>query len=226
MSKDDETATKTVLDVLADKNIAGLTFTLGDFGVVPKMYADVSGAIRNKKITVLVEASLKSTKVQALYVNELKLGDKNYFLYNTIFLRDPDLTGGAADPRERINTAFNAMMGIVHECTHAGFDQRKLKKVTTAYNEGAAYIAGAMFGVAKMREMGGKPEKIHPPSSPVSIESIAWNIALKLEGARDRTVATGKANALFVEIGKKPEYKDKMKDIVTLDGIDQTWGPR
>jgi hypothetical protein len=31
------------------------------------------------------------------------------------------------------------------------------------------------------------------------------------------------ANALFVEIGKMPEYKDKMKDIVTLDGVNQKW---
>jgi hypothetical protein len=222
MSKDDETAKKTVLAVLADKNIAPINFTLGDYSVAPKMYGEVADAIKTNKVTVLVEASLKSTKVQALYVNELKLPN-GQFMYNLMLLRDPDLAGGVTDAKQKINTEFNAMMGIVHESTHAGFDARKLKKVTTPYNEGAAYIAGAIFGVAKMRDMGGKPEKIYAGAATTDIHSVAWNIALKLEGAKNRTVPKDSANALFVEIGKMPEYKDKMKDIVTLDGVNQKW---
>jgi hypothetical protein len=102
-------------------------------------------------------------------------------------------------------------------------DARKLKKVTTPYNEGAAYIAGAIFGVAKMRDMGGKPEKVYASTPKPDIHSVAWGIALSLEKAKDKTVPKDSANALFVEIGKMPEYKDKMKDIVTLDGVDQKW---
>jgi hypothetical protein len=222
MSKDNETAKKTVLGVLADKNINTIKFALGDFSVSPQMYGEVADAIKKDKITVLVEASLKNTKVQAIYINELKL-QNGTAMYNLMLLRDPDLVGGVTDPKQKINTAFNAMTGIVHECTHAGFDARKLKKVNTPHNEGAAYIAGAMFAVAKMREMGGKPEKVFTDPNKVDIHSVAWSIALKLENAKDKTVAKADFNALSVEIGKQPEYKDKMNDIVPNDGVDQKW---
>src|SRR5262245_57772187 len=121
MSADDD-ATKLVLRVLSDPAIAGINFDLDAISVSPAIYREISQAIKDNKITVMVAPGRLESDESALYVPELKNPDGTV-LYDVIILRTPELGSSIKEQVKRISA-------IVHECTHAGFAARKVPNMT------------------------------------------------------------------------------------------------
>ena len=166
-AEDDRKATQLVLDALQRSEIGKINFQIGGVGVTPRLYQQVTQAIAKKTITVMVAPTLLTEKEGAKYIPELKLQNGNVF-YDLIVLRSPDLGRGNGDKVET-----EAM--FVHECTHAGFNLIKAKDMTHALEEAAAYTAEALFEIARLITLGGKPEKVIR-TRPINI--AAWALAL------------------------------------------------
>src|SRR5215210_6899008 len=121
-AEDDKKATEMVLKLLEDKSLEKVAFSMNKISVSPSMYAKVSQAIKEKKITVVVNPKLLHNNEGGRYYATLPL-DKDTEFYDVLVLRSPVLGKGLIDQ-------FYAAEAIVHECTHAGFDLLEVPKMT------------------------------------------------------------------------------------------------
>ncbi|MFO1349623.1 MAG: hypothetical protein U1F68_02600 [Gammaproteobacteria bacterium] len=220
-AEDDAKAKKMVIEVLKSPLIDKIKFTIGSFSIAPAMYEEVRKAIENDKIAVLVDTKSPpagAEGIDAAYINDLRL-ENDTILYDLLVLRFLDLGESTKDEKERIKTYMTRTMMIVHECTHAAMDLRKVKKITHKSNEAAAYVAGALFIVASVRDLNGNPEKLEFKKQ----YGPAHKIALYLENAKEKVVPRKLLNELSTEIIKLPAYKDKADNIVTNDGVGRPW---
>jgi hypothetical protein len=219
------------LKVLQDKSINQINFTMGDISVSPSMYENVSKAITDGKITVIVQPDALKPNESGKYFSELPI-NKDKVFYNVIVLRSTDLGSG-------VNEQFHRAEAIVHECTHAGFDLLKVPKMTHTQDEAGAYAAQSLFAIAKMLELKGDPEKVKPRER---IESAAWDIALLLNKqatspplispryrvnywtSPDFAVALWTAwDKLNIAIRNSDEYKATAENIVKHEGVGRPW---
>ncbi len=213
---DDEKAKQLVLAVLKDSSVQKINFTLGKVNVDASDYARVAEAIRSGKITVLYEASLtQGSKIQAHYVRKLALST-GLEMYDVILVGFTDLGKTTADE-------FVRQKLIVHECTHAMFDMLKTSMIELE-NEAAAYVAGAMFGLAKLATMG-RATKKNPNGR---LEGAAWDLARHLEPGLIRGVnwwiqLMPKWFALLSAIADDPNYGPKVGKTSDNDGVGRPW---
>lgn len=210
MSNENEQAKAMVLGILKHEALANLDFKLNKRHVQPKMYKLVAQAIEAGQITVLFAPTFVKTDSLGIYLPEIKFdsGDK---WYDVLALRFYDLGSTT-------NDAFLRATAIIHECTHAGFDMLKLKKMSHLEHEAGAYIAATIFLIATL-----KAQKIfHAVSTPVNpIGKAAWDIAL-LELA-DKDISKKQYNALFDAIGQDENYKPNVKKMAGNDGVGKDW---
>lgn len=210
MSAQDDEAKKTVLAVLKHSALNMVDFKLNKRKINPDLFAKVVAAIERGDITVLALPGQLPAGTSGRYFPVLKMANDQEW-YDVLVL-------GFTTLGTTVDQKMNAAQVIVHECTHAGFDLLKLKKMTHLEHEAAAYIAGARFVVESMIEMGGKPEAV---SFTQEIEKAAWAIALVQ--AEGETVSTKLYNALDVAIMKHPEYKADAKKYAVNDGVGRKW---
>jgi hypothetical protein len=208
-AEDDKKATETVLAVLQDKSINKMRFKLNRREISPSLYQGVAKAIKDKKITVLVQPDLLASGEAGRYYSELKVG-KDMIFYDVLVLRSPTLGANVAEK-------FNSAQVIIHECTHAGFDLLKLANMTHAEHEAASYIAGALFMIESMLAMKGDPSKV---TFTEKIEQTAWKIGL-LE-AKDQSVPKALYTELDAAIRAHPSYKHA-GDTAKNDGVGREW---
>jgi len=214
---DDQTATATAVSVLSDSSISAINFGGSGISVSSSMYAQVSKAITEKKITVVVLPSSLKSNVDGEYLPVLTLPGHEW--YDVLVLRWPDLGTTRNDQIGRAAT-------IVHECTHAGFDLLQVPDMTHVMHEAGAYVAEAMFVAAKMLSLGGDPSRVRP-SEP--IHAAALDIALHLNsGAAGVPVSyfvslIEKWNKLYTAILNNNEYKAIANQPVINDGVGRPW---
>jgi hypothetical protein len=228
MSADDVAATRLVLDILSDPAIAGIDFDLDAISVSPAMYREVSQAIIDKKITVLVLPEALKPNESGVYFPELKLPNGMVF-FDVLALRFPD-RGSSVD--EQTSRA----LAIVHESTHAGFAMRKLPHMTHTLHEAGAYTAQSMFVLTKMLNRGGHPERVNNTEP---IQSAAWKFALLLNRSNAAVPGTPAAeyfksvdfaaayasatSALYTAIAGSSEYGAVAKDPIENVGLGRPW---
>jgi hypothetical protein len=210
MGVEDDKATETVLAVLQDQSINKIRFKLNRREISPSLYQQVAKAIKDKKITVLVQPSLLASGESGRYYPEIKV-DKDTEFYDVRVLRSSTLGANASEK-------FNAAQVIIHECTHAGFDLLKLAKMTHAEHEAASYIAGAIFSIENMLAMKGDPAKVIFKEA---LEQAAWKIGI-LE-AKDQAVPKELYAALDAAIRAHPGYKHHADHIAKNDGVGREW---
>jgi hypothetical protein len=130
-----------------------------------------------------------------------------------------------------LSAQFKAAGTIIHECTHAGFDLLKVPNMTNTQHEAGAYVAEAMYQIAKMVQMGGDPTKVVMPSTS-PIQGAAWDIALLTNKGKaswsswtpDFAIESIQAvSRLFVAIMTDSTYAATAKDIVKNDGVGRPW---
>jgi len=209
-AEEDRKARDLVLAVLKHAAVAKISFTLNKRSVSPELYAKVAEAIDAGKITVLYAPALLPAKVSGRYYPVLANGDGSEF-YDVLVLRFYALG-------PKLGDQITAAQLIVHECTHAGFDMLKLKKMTHLEHEAASYIAGARFAVEAMIAKRGDPAKV---TFLTKLETAAWQIALK--EAKGETVPKSLYNDLDVAISNDPEYKDEAASYAVNDGVGKPW---
>lgn len=209
-AEDDAKARKLVLEVLRSKSIAALDFTIDGRKVYPAMYEDVAKAVEAKKITVLVD-KVSADGAAAAYFYELRTGP-NTILYDVMALRTTELS------TKDNNLRFTQLQDIVHEATHAAFDVLKIPNMTHLHSETAAYVAGALYQVARFVSEKGDPTKVKKQGS---IFAAAWEIALLIH--RKLAVPKQIINKLHTAISNSPSYKDKVKAILPNDGVGKDW---
>jgi hypothetical protein len=210
MSKENEQAKAMVLGILKHEALANLDFKLNKRHVQPKMYKLVAQAIEAGQITVLFAPNFVKTGSMGIYLPEIKF-DSGDEWYDVLALRFYDLGSTA-------NEVFLRANSIMHECTHAGFDMLKLKKMSHLEHEAGAYIAATIFLIATLktqRLLGGA----RIPDNPIG--KAAWEIAL-LELA-DKRISKRQYNALFDAIGQNENYKPKAEKMTNNDGVGKDW---
>ena len=107
MGVEDDKATETVLAVLQDQSINKIRFKLNRREISPSLYQQVAKAIKDKKITVLVQPSLLASGESGRYYPEIKV-DKDTEFYDVLVLRSSTLGANASEK-------FNAAQVIIHE---------------------------------------------------------------------------------------------------------------
>ncbi|HKD30910.1 MAG TPA: hypothetical protein VKC66_34005 [Xanthobacteraceae bacterium] len=228
MSADDEAATRLVSNILGDSATNGIDFAMGDIAVSREMYHQVSQAIADRKITVLVQPNLLQPDEAGRYWPDLKFQDGREF-FDILILRFPDLGTG-------INEQSHRAAAIVHECTHAGFAMRRVPHMTRTLHEAGAYTAESMFLIAKMLSLGGHPERV---TKTQPIESAAWDLARLLSRSNAAAPNTDAAaffnspdfaveltqawSALFTAIAASDKYRAVARDPVENVGLGRQW---
>jgi hypothetical protein len=225
-AEDNAAATKSVLDVLKESPIRNIDFTLGDISISPTMYDKVAQAIRDGKITIIVEPNLLQSTEAGRYFSELPVNKETEF-YDVLVLRAPGFGSS-------LNDQFSGRRAVVHECTHAGLDLLKVPNMTHAQHEAASYIADSIFTISRVLARNGDPSKIEKTIT-APIEKAAWNIGM-LQVANldpknapyrfspDWAVAWAEGvNKLFVAIFASDEYKATAKTKVNNDGVGRPW---
>lgn len=210
-AEDDKKAKQLVLTLLGDKAINKIKFTVGSWTVTPDLYTKVAEAIKAGKITVLVAPEALGPGVGGKYYSTLKINKDNEW-HDVLVLAKPEIG-------KTVDDQFHAAQVIVHECTHAGLDLLKVKKMTVLDHETIAYVAEAVFIVAKMLELNGHPEKV---TMKEPIRKAAWDIG-KVIVQQHKTIPKPLLNALRVAISKSAVYKDTAADKVTNDGVGHKW---
>jgi hypothetical protein len=148
----DELAKRRVLAILAEPAVQRIHFSMGLYlWVTPGDYQAVAEGIRNGKIQVKANLALNTS---ALY----------HFGPNIIEFNP--------------NTATDGL--IVHECTHAAFDIRKLT-LTVAEDEGACYVAQHIYRLLKTGSL--PPPAVSWEGHPDLRSPISWT-GLFLEASR------------------------------------------
>lgn len=172
-----EAAKKMVLSVLSDPAITKMKYSFATRGINPMAYARVAYAIYKGDITVVHNPALESNGVGGLYCPVLTQPDGSE-IYDVLMIGWTSLGG------ER--TMLNRAMVVVHECTHAAFDLLKLPLMQQSEHEMGAYIAGALYTVARCYNIHKDPSRRRPAKRPedvkfqTAIESAAWDIALRI----------------------------------------------
>lgn len=173
-----EAAKKMVLNVLSDPAIAKMKYRFSIRGINPMAYARVAFAIYKGDITVVHNPTLESNGVGGLYCPVLTQPDGSE-IYDVLMIGWTSL-GGSRDE------ILNRAMVVIHECTHAAFDLLKLPLMRQAEHEMGAYIAGALYTVARCYNIYKDPKRRSPAKRPENIkfktpiESTAWDIALRI----------------------------------------------
>jgi hypothetical protein len=221
---DDNRATELVQNILSKKEIADIDFDIAGIFVSPTMYKTVSKAITDKNIVVMVAPTLIEKEAQAKYVAELKFANGNIF-YNLLLFRTADL---GTTPHDILVTEA----GIVHECLHAAFDALKVKGMNHALDEAAAYTAGAIYGISRLLNAGGHPDKI-PWTNAIQIAAydFAFYILKAKNDASNRFYSSpdfavryaNKANVLITAIMNDPGYSKVAKDPAINAGVGRPW---
>jgi hypothetical protein len=217
---DDQAGKQTVLSVLQDPSISVVKFSIGGISVEPSMYEKVRQAIVDSKIAIMVAPEMLPAFADGEYFPVLK-PSPDIEMYDVLVLR----LGGLGTNR---NQQFRTSMAMVHECTHAGFDLLQVPNMTHADHEAGAYLAGSMFGVAKMMDMGGHPERVTQQNQ---IFAAAWSLArsivVETPGSwREPIYAVDRANAihmLYTAIINSPEYGPAARDKINNDGVGRPW---
>ncbi|HEX4810181.1 MAG TPA: hypothetical protein VH325_14675 [Bryobacteraceae bacterium] len=186
-----DAARSLVLNTLRGPAIARMRFGIGRIVISPDQYESVARAIESGYITVVVDPSLKNKAEYYWNLNEIHLATTS----------DPAL--------------------IVHECTHAIFD---LRKITTRVEEteGVAYVAQALYGLILY---GPSPRYIvsSDPGHPISW--AAWQVIFD-ESTRLATmilktpwVSDKDADSLYWAIGHTNWYKPRVGNVERNDGV-------
>lgn len=115
----DQVATSLVLSILRGPGIGHMTFGVGFLFVSSSDYENIAKAIDAGKIVVKVNPALSNL---ALYYRD------------------------ATPARIEISSSISDMGLIVHECTHAIFDMRKIT-TNVGQSEGFGYLAQALYGL-------------------------------------------------------------------------------
>ena len=87
MGAEDDKAKKLVLDILGDRTIKEINFGLSDTTISSTMLGQVSQAIADRKITVLVEPKLLAKEMSGRYFPVVTIAPDNEW-YNVLILRD------------------------------------------------------------------------------------------------------------------------------------------
>lgn len=210
MSNENEQAKAMVLGILKHEALANLDFKLNKRHVQPKMYKKVAQAIEAGQITVLFAPNFVKPGSLGIYLPEIKF-DSGEVWYDVLALRFHDLGSTASE-------VFFRATSVIHECTHAGFDMLKLRKMSHLEHEAGAYIAATIFLIATL-----KAQKLfdamRTPVNPIG--KAAWDIAL-LELA-DKKISKKQYNALYDAIGQDENYKAKAKQTSNNDGVGKDW---
>lgn len=173
-----EAAKKMVLSVLSDPAIGKMKYRFSTRGINPMAYARVALAIYKGDIKVVHNPTLQANGVGGLYCPVLTQPDGSE-IYDVLMIGWTDLGGNR-------NETLNRAMVVVHECTHAAFDLLKLPLMQQAEHEMGAYIAGALYTVARCYNIYKDPKRRTPAQRPekiqfkTKIESVAWDIALRI----------------------------------------------
>ncbi|MEJ6709142.1 MAG: hypothetical protein QNK92_10155 [Amylibacter sp.] len=162
-------ARELILDVLANPIVENLNFTMGRWSIRSSMYQEVSDAIVEGKISVVVSNSFLNATAQARYVHKAKSDTST--IYDVICLRRAMLG--------RTRTVRVKMAGvIVHECTHAGTDLLALGGMTHLENEMLSYIVHYSVIWAELAQLNARPaESTHTSAQARS----AWKIATSVQ---------------------------------------------
>ena len=217
MSADDEKAKQSVLTVLVDYAIDDVNFTFSGISVKSTMYKRVARAITDDKMTVIVSQAALPGGIDGGYVPELPLAG-GAELYDVLILRSPDL---GTTPSQQVITASL----IVHECTHAGFDLLRVPNMKHADDEAGAYVAGLLFMLAKLANLGVDLSTI--PTPPDKINEAALKLARSIfvedpghwrnpEYAIDRLNGI---NLLYAAIITDGRYKAAARVNMNHDGV-------
>ena len=118
-------ATVNVRVALADAAIKKIRFDHGGMAVRPSCFAEVSKAIGQDRIKVVVVSKLSSAGVYDCGTDRIEL-------------RSPEIT---SPTRKAL---------IVHECLHAWMDLQAIKTMKIKTSEAAAYLAQCIFARAKL----------------------------------------------------------------------------
>jgi hypothetical protein len=223
MSKEDDQAKDNVLNIISGESTNKIKFTMGEISVTPAIYGLVVDAIQKGDITVLVLPKRVPPKAIGVYYRQLPLenGDE---MYDVLALKKPDF--GRTVPE-----LFEAAMGIVHECTHAGLYLARTPNMTHMQHEAAAYIAEGAAGVAEVLSRGGEPASI---TFDVPLIQMGWDIGLminKLPSPSSRYWSSPdfavkwweSINKLYVAITNSDMYSATAKSKVANDGAGHKW---
>lgn len=214
---DDAKAKQMVLDVLADGAIGGVNAKVGNFALASSWFGLVADAIRDGKITVLVGATHGGAGGH--YISKYTVSADTE-IYDVMIFNRPDL-GSTQQAR------FQRAMLIVHESAHAAFDLLK-RPMNHLESEALAYLAGALFGVAKIKSLGGNPADIKFGDSN-GVQTRAWNLALHFQrpeanrGPYWWMSLMPVWNALYAGIAEHPHYASKVHKHLDNDGVGRPW---
>jgi len=207
---DDEKAAKLVIQVLTDPAVKNLNFVVGKWAIRTGFYDNVSTAIKNNQITVVVEPSLLKPGAAAQYKPEIDLGGGKK-AYDVIVL--PRATLG-----DTLDQQIKMAGYIIHECTHAGIDMLNLKPMTRLENELIAHIAhfSALWGKIVQQRMNPKTA-VHVGK----IEKAAWLVAEQVFAGK--TISKFSLVVLSVTILVDPLYETGMFLESNNDGVGKPW---
>ena len=184
-----------IVKFLADhNNIGRLYYSLGSLSVTPALFGKVAHEIDREKIKVLFDPKASSGPHSARYLT----------VRNLLYLTFKDLG------------SFYDQGGLIHECTHAIHDLRKLQNVTTSDDEVVAWTTQAMFYRVK-----GKKDDTFPGVTPqgVAVLKAAFSAA---DDALVPTTLTNRTSKIF-ELQRRlsvlPEYKNTWQKQKKFDGI-------
>jgi hypothetical protein len=209
-AEDDKKATEVVKAILNDKAVDQIDFKMGAVSISAGMYEDVIDAIDNSQITIIVEPKALKPDEAGRYFQTWTI-DKDNEWYNIIVLRSAALDGSA-------NEQFHVAAAIVHECTHAGLDLRKIPDMAHFQHEAAAYVAEAVFEISKMLLLKGDPSKVNVTQP---IQKAAWDIAMLITSKKE--VPKDLWNTLNVKISVSDEYKKAAKEPLKNLGVGRKW---
>ena len=161
-----------------EKHLEGINFRLGDLKVYTLGYRDVADAIDREEI--LVHVKEMDAGIAAQYFADL----------NVLELSE---TADIADPQQQAL--------VVHECTHALLDLQVLGSISNYENEGAAYLAEALFlESAKAKPIGDQ-----------SMRVWAHTIARWMRENRQFELPKGASRLLAEAVASHPHYAGTSK---------------
>lgn len=217
----DLSAKMMVLDVLSNPAITKMKYSFATRGINPKVYARVAMAILKGDITVMYSTALKAKGIGGLYCPVITQPDGSE-IYDCLVL------GWTHLPKDR-DKMLNRAMVIIHECTHAAFDLLKLPLMNHAEHEMGAYIAGALYTVARQYNYWNNKDRRIPTRRPeeikfaTSIESAAWDIALRIH--YDDRVPESMYTKLDEAIKQNTHYKKRAHIMAHNDGVGRAMKP-
>ena len=175
-------------------NVGRLYYSLGLLSVTPALFGKVAHEIDREKIKVLFDPKASSGPHTAEYLTQDNL---LYFTFKDFGF-------------------FYDQGALIHECTHAIHDLRKLQNVITSDDEVVAWTTQAMFYRVK-----GKNDSTFPGVNPqdVAVLKAAFSAA---DEALVPTTLANRASKIF-ELQRRlsvlPEYKNTWQEQKKFDGI-------